>query len=222
MVDMTVYNKRLSLITIYGPNKDDSSFYINLFKNINETGNDTYIICGDFNISLDPTMDCYNYKHINNLDMINENNLFDTFRELHPHLKRYTWRRKNPLKQSRLDLFLVTENMINSVVTYKIETGYKSDHSVVTLSLALDTFEHGWKHYNSLLTDGNYLQIINSKILEVKKQYCLPVYNLDNIDKIPDNELQFIVNDQLFLETLMMEIRGKSISYATHKKDIKR
>ena len=47
------------------------------------------------------------------------------------------------------------------------------------------------------------------------------MYNLDNIDKIPDNELQFIVNDQLFLETLMMEIRGKSISYATYKKKLK-
>ena len=112
-------------------------------------------------------MDCYNYEHINNpkarkyvLDRINENHLFDTF---HPHLKPYTWRRKN---QSRLDLFLVTENMINSVVTSKIETGYKSDHSVVTLSLAMNTSEHGrslWKHNNSLLTDRNYLQIINSK-----------------------------------------------------------
>ena len=75
-------------------------------------------------------MDCYNYKHINNpkarkyvLDKINENNLFDTFRELHPHLKRYTWWRKNPLKQSRLDLFLVTEDIINSVITSKIGTG---------------------------------------------------------------------------------------------------
>ena len=83
---MTVYNKRLSLITIYGPNKDDTSFYINLFKNINEIGNDTYVICGDFNISLDPTMDCYTYKHINNpkarkyvLDMINENNHLGNF-----------------------------------------------------------------------------------------------------------------------------------------------
>ena len=47
------------------------------------------------------------------------------------------------------------------------------------------------------------------------------MYNLDSIDKIPDNELQFIVNDQLFLETLMMEIRGKSISYATYKKKLK-
>lgn len=72
-------------------------------------------------------MDCYNYKHVNNpkarafvTNSIKENHLFDTFRELHPSLKRYTWRRKNPLKQSRLDFFLVTENLINSVKTSKI------------------------------------------------------------------------------------------------------
>lgn len=231
LLDMTVYNKRFSLINIYGPNKDDPNFYSNLHKNITEAGNDTYIICGDFNISCDPCMDCYNYKHINNpkarkyvLDMINDNNLSDTFRELHPDLKRYTWRRKTPLKQARLDLFLVTENLINSVKVSKIETGYKSDHSIVTLILAMDSFEHGrslWKHNNSLLTDLDYLQLINAKILEVKKQYCLPVYNLENIDKIPDNELQFTISDQLFLETLMMEIRGKSISYASYKKKSK-
>ena len=54
--------------------------------------------------------------------------------------------------------------------------------------------------------------------MEVKKQYCLPIYNLDTIDEIPDDELQLVINDQLFLETLLMEIRGKSISYATYKK----
>ena len=193
--------------------------------------NDTYIICGDFNLTLDQDMDCFNYKHINNpkarsfvTNSIKENNLFDTFRELHPSLKRYTWRRKNPFKQSRLDFFLVTENLINLVKTSKIETGYKSDHSIVTLSLTMNTFEHGkglWKHNNSLLNDIEYLNAINSKILEIKKQYCLPIYNLENIDQIPDDELQFIINDSLFLETLMMEIRGKSISYASYKKKAK-
>ena len=122
ILDMTICNKRLSLVNIYGQNKDDPSFYKNLFKSITEIGNDCYIICGDFNLTLNPNIDCFNYKHINNpearkiiTNMIKENNLFDTFRELHPILKRYTWRRTNPLKQSRLDFFLVTENIVNSV-----------------------------------------------------------------------------------------------------------
>ena len=54
--------------------------------------------------------------------------------------------------------------------------------------------------------------------MEVKCQYALPVYNLDNLNNIPDDELQFTINDQLFLDTLLMELRGKSISYSSHKK----
>ena len=97
ILDMTFFNKRLSLVNIYGPNKDDTSFYENLFKSITEIGNDSYIICGDFNLTLNPDIDFSNYKHINNpkarkiiTNMIKEKNLFDTFRELHPTLKRYT------------------------------------------------------------------------------------------------------------------------------------
>ena len=171
ILDMTIFNKRLSLVNIYGPNKDDPSFYENLFKSITENGNDSYIICGDFNLTLSPNIDCLNYKYINNpkarkiiTNMIKENNLFDTFRELHPTLKRYIWRHKNPLKQSRLDCFLVTGSIVNSVKKSKIETGNKSDHSMVTLILAMDNFEHGrplWKHNNFLLTDTEYLKIIN-------------------------------------------------------------
>ena len=88
----------------------------------------------------------------------------------------------------------------------------------------MDNFEHGkslWKHNNSLLTDSEYLKIINAKIQDIKKQYCLPVYNHDAIDEIPDEELQFVISAQLFLETVMMEIRGKSISYASYKKKTK-
>ena len=88
----------------------------------------------------------------------------------------------------------------------------------------MNIFEHGkslWKHNNSLLANSEYLKIINAKIQDIKKQYCLPVYNHDTIDEIPDEELQFVINDQLFLETVMMEIRGKSISYASYKKKTK-
>ena len=43
-------------------------------------------------------------------------------------------------------------------------------------------------------------------------------YNLDQINNIPDDQIQFVINDQLFLETLLMELRGKSISFSSYKK----
>ena len=59
---------------------------------------------------------------------------------------------------------------------------------------------------------------MNKKILDVKEQYALPVYYIDEIDNIPNTEIQFNINDQLFLDILLMELRGQSISYASFKK----
>ena len=52
------------------------------------------------------------------------------------------------------------------------------------------------------------------------KQYALPIYNLEKVCDIPNTEIQFTINDQLFMEILLVEIRGKSISYSSHKKKI--
>ena len=85
----------------------------------------------------------------------------------------------------------------------------------------MDNFKHGkslWRHNNSLLRDPEYLQTIRSKSFDIKTQYSMPIYNLENLEYIPDDEIQFSINDQLFLETLLMEIRGKSISYSSYKK----
>ena len=64
-----------------------------------------------------------------------------------------------------------------------------------------------------------YVQEINNKIDYIKLQYALPIYNYQNINDIPDSELQFTISDQLLLETLLMELRGKSISYGSYKKE---
>ena len=44
---------------------------------------------------------------------------------------------------------------------------------------------------------------------------------LIRIHGVPDNEIQFLINDQLFLETLLVEVRGKSVSYSSYKKETK-
>ena len=44
----------------------------------------------------------------------------------------------------------------------------------------------------------------------------LPVYNPDCISQVPDEDIVFTINDQLFFETLLMELRGKTISYASY------
>lgn len=227
ILDMNIHNQRLTLINLYGPNLDNPIFFTNISSCIDDIGNTDIILCGDYNCVLNPDLDYYNYKGINNkkardevLKLIDDKYLIDPFRENFPTLKRFTWKRKNPCKQARLDYFLVSENLMRFVKKCDINPSYRSDHSMITLELNLTNFKHGksyWKLNNSLLSDIEYLNQINEKISDIKKQYALPVYNLDDIDNIPNNDLQFVINDQIFLEVLLMEIRGKSISYASFK-----
>lgn len=177
--DITVDDNRFTLINLYGPNKDTPVFFENIM-NIAETfDNANLIICGDFNTVQDGKLDYYNYKSINNkkthekiLDIKEAYNLCDPFREAHPSLRRYTWRRKSPLKQARLDYFLVAETLLPSINKCSIESSYRSDHSMITLDISFVQFEKGrplWKHNNSLLHDKEYIKVINDRIDEIKK-----------------------------------------------------
>ena len=68
------------------------------------------------------------------------------------------------------------------------------------------------------MRDANFVEKVLNTVNRVITQYMLPVYNIENINNIDKTAVQFTINDQLFFETLMMEIRATTISYATFKK----
>jgi hypothetical protein len=106
-----------------------------------------------------------------------------------------------------------------------IDPSYRTDHSIIFLSLRFQDFHKGkglWKFNNSLLYDKEFVAKVKSTVSNVKLQYSLPVYKVDQIPNIPDNEISFVINDQLFLEVLLMEIRGESISHSSYVKKNKR
>ena len=111
---------------------------------------------------------------------------------------------------------------MHSVNDLEIIPSYRSDHSTVVLSLQFNDFVKGkglWKFNVSLLKDKNYVNTVKKCINDVKEQYMLPVYDTEFIEDNANNEmLQFTISHQLFLEVLLMEIRGKTISYSAHKK----
>ena len=59
---------------------------------------------------------------------------------------------------------------------------------------------------------------MNDTIEKVIQQYAALPYDRDNLSKISSKDIQFTISDQLFLDVLLMEIRSKTISYATMKK----
>ena len=61
-LDIKVNNKEITIINIYGPNKDDSAVFDKLENYIINNEEKTFIIGGDYNTVLDPNIDKKNGK----------------------------------------------------------------------------------------------------------------------------------------------------------------
>lgn len=61
IVELTVDNKPMVILSIYGPNRDSPQFYERLCRELEEFNTDQYILCGDWNATMDPEMDTFNY-----------------------------------------------------------------------------------------------------------------------------------------------------------------
>ena len=228
IVNLTTMERELTLVNIYGPNRDRPEFYELLEEKLQTFQNTYTIIAGDWNLVLNPDIDYCNYRHVNNqnaqekvIQLIDDLQLVDIWREINPEIRRFTWRRPNPPQQSRLDFFLLSENLVTYVKDADILIGYKSDHSLISIVLEFkkenirNTF---WKFNSSHLKDKAFLDKINDVIKETKEQYAVLIYDRNAIENIPIEELQIVISDQLFLDTLLMEIRKATIEYGARKK----
>ena len=146
--------------------------------------------------------------------------LLDCWRELNAEKQSFTWTRPNSNKRARLDYFLISENLFSDIDDVNILPGYRTDPSLILLSLKFNKFSRGrsfWKFNNSLLRDRTYVTEIKNVINRVKEQYASPVENM-LVRDISHKDLNITINDQLFFKVLLMEIRGKTISYASFLK----
>ncbi|KAK3094416.1 hypothetical protein FSP39_001524 [Pinctada imbricata] len=218
----------VTLINIYGPNNDDETFFEKLSEIIEDFSNEFVIICGDWNLTQDFNKDCYNYVSHNHpkcravVDKLKyEHNLVDPWRVNFPQNKEYTWHRTNPIKQARLDFFLISEELMSLVNSVKILPGYRTDHSYIELNLKISDFKKGsgfWRFNNSLLKDLEYVNLVKNCILECKQEYVPSSIIKERIPEIPNNDIPFSIDDNLFLEMLLMKIRSKTLPYCAKKK----
>ena len=98
---------KINIINIYAPNQDSPEFFNEIQKITQNNKADYNIICGDFNLVLDPNKDCKNYTSVNNprarnkvIEMIDECNLVDAYRYFNPESILFSWRKRNPIKQA--------------------------------------------------------------------------------------------------------------------------
>ena len=209
VIDLEIEKTKFRIINLYGPNIDNVDFYIQVESKISNSEQDHLIICGDFNLILNPNLDCYNYKNLNHpkarhkvLNLIEEFGLIDLYRYFHPSTKRFTWRRNNPIKQARLDYFLISETVVDLVDATDIKPSYKSDHSFLYLSLALTKFKTGkgiWKFNTKYLRDPQYIKIINDAIRDEYIKYAPPVYQPKYISTETFANINLTVDSEIFL-----------------------
>lgn len=62
VIDLEIEAKRTTLINLYGPNEDSPQFYMKIADVIEEIGNESCILCGDFNLVQDQNLDTLQNK----------------------------------------------------------------------------------------------------------------------------------------------------------------
>ena len=227
-------SKVITLGCVYGPNNDNPEFYKNIvFHEVErlQSSSDFTIIGGDWNITLNHSLDTHGYKTENNPKAkltVKENmencGLVDIFRDMHPNLKRFSWRQFGGSKRARLDYFLTSAAIVPFIEKTEIMAGIASDHSLSCLTIDFSRFRRGkgfFKFNNSLLKDNEYIDLIKNTIRSVTALYAEEVYAPDFLMNMSPEEQQNIlltINPQLFLEALLLEIRGKTISYCAWRK----
>ena len=241
---MEYENRKILLEGIYGPNEDCPQFYENeAFKHIENWQPDYSIFLGDFNVTINPNLDNKNYVGNNNplarrslKDKMEEFELLDVWRELNPLEQKFTWKKFRENKMARLDYFLVSSSLLPYIQDTDIFTGSFSDHSGIFLDIDFSRFKQGrgfWKFNASLLKNKEYVDKIKDVIKRVTCQYAIvnndenyiPMLSTEEYNEFMSNQtpeslqaLRSGINPQLFLDTLLMEIRRETIMFSSRKK----
>ena len=107
-----------------------------------------------------------------------------------------------------LIFFLVSQSILGISTHTDIIPGFKTDHSLITLSLSLHSNPRGngfWKLNTSLLADNNFIETIKIAIQEKANEY-----KYDNL-----------VNPLLLWDIIKLKVREKSITYSASIKKAK-
>ena len=100
-----------------------------------------FLFCGDWNVVQNKSDDTYNVIQDRNqnarkkIEELKETfELLDPWRTCYPVDKKFTWRQTSPIKQSRIDYFLVSEDIFSLMEYTKIIPGYRTDHCAIVFS----------------------------------------------------------------------------------------
>ena len=111
------------------------------------------------------------------MKILNKLDVSDIFRIRYPNLKRFTFHRKNPRIQRRLD-YLFTPNSLQEFISdVKILPSFMSDHSPVCISIntmpETSRGRYAWKFNNTLLQDDTFPTLLRNHLDSLKSDLDL-------------------------------------------------
>lgn len=155
-------------VNIYAPNI--GSDRINIFNKLKiflkqQQVNDLIILGGDWNCTLDPSLDRNgeepNFQSPTVLaNIVKISNFTDSWRENNPMVKQYTWVKVNEgrISAARLDRLYLSNNMKNRVVHTAIIPTYFTDHKLITVDCTLISRRNkrSYWHFNVKLLQDKF------------------------------------------------------------------
>ncbi|VDI00905.1 Hypothetical predicted protein [Mytilus galloprovincialis] len=200
VIDITLFEQRLTLVCLYGYNTDEPLLFDDILYKIALYANTSILLCGDWNVVQDCNLDTYNILHKRNPksrekieEIIEKLELLDPWRTCHPTDRKFTWRQPSPIKQSRLDYFLVTEDIYSLMKNTKIIPGYKTDHSAIVFTFSASLAKRGkgyWKFNSQLVRDVEYVEKIKTCIKDTISEYYLSVLKKNREDREHTSKLE--------------------------------
>ena len=187
ILSLNYENEKFLLVNIYNENTEQKQIdliikLLTKLENFGELGDHKLIFGGDwnfiFNIDLDANRGSPTLKRKTIAEVIKlseKYDLLDIFRIRNPEKRRFSFRQPTPKLQRRLDFFLISNELQESVKKIEIIASLNSDHSPVLLCLdSLTENERGpnfWKFNSSLLKDAVFCEKSLTKLEELKNEY---------------------------------------------------
>ena len=176
-IQFTLDEEVFAIIGVYAPavdvQKQKVAFLKRLAGVLEEYVCDSIILCGDFNMHLGPLdAELRKYKATKASkilhELINQSGLKDIWRVQNPTRREFTWRRVEPLQQSRIDYIFVSEILsCNYEIQSAIQAGIRSDHSIITVTAESAQRQRGpglYRFNNELLSDTEFVTLSKNEI----------------------------------------------------------
>ena len=167
ILEISFHDKNFLLINLYNANAEVDQLNVldmlsSKLDSLDVDPSCEIIFGGDLNLIFDSSLDSSGGNPILKkrslaklMKIMQKLDVNDIFRVRYPLLKRFTFHRKNPVIQRRLDYLFPSNSLQKYIGDVKIISSFMSDHSPVFFSINFfqDSVRgrYGWKFNNSLL-----------------------------------------------------------------------